>query len=74
VIAPFVRVCSVLVIVFLFAASIPLVRSVWSTSLATVDWISNGWAYVAFSVSFALMMLYSVVPLVLGFGRRRAPA
>jgi TRAP-type transport system small permease protein len=74
VISPIVRVCSILVIVFLFGASIPLVQSVWSTTLATVDWISNGWAYLAFTASFALMMLYSVVPLLMGLRRRRVSA
>jgi TRAP-type transport system small permease protein len=63
-IAPIVRICSILVIVFLFGASVPLVISVWPTTLATVDWISNGWAYLAFTASFGLMMLYSLAPLV----------
>jgi TRAP-type C4-dicarboxylate transport system permease small subunit len=58
-----VRAVSLVVIVFLFAASIPLVRSVWPTTLATVDWISNGWAYLAFTVSFALMAIYAVAPM-----------
>jgi TRAP-type transport system small permease protein len=58
-----VRAVSLAVIVFLFAASIPLVRSVWPTTLATVDWISNGWAYLAFTVSFALMAIYAVAPM-----------
>jgi TRAP-type transport system small permease protein len=66
-----VRIVSIAVILFMFAASIPLVRSVWSTTLPTVDWISNGWAYLAFTVSFALMLLHSVVPLLRGI---RTPA
>lgn len=61
-----VRIVSIGVILFMFGASIPLVRSVWSTTLPTVDWISNGWAYLAFTVSFALMLLHSVVPLLRG--------
>lgn len=61
-----VRIVSVLVILFLFGASIPLVRSVWGTTLSTVDWISNGWAYLAFTVSFGLMLVHSVVPLLRG--------
>ena len=64
---PVVRLCSIAVILFLFGASIPLVRSVWSTTLSTVDWISNGWAYLALTVSFGLMLVYSIVPLVRGF-------
>jgi TRAP-type transport system small permease protein len=67
---PLVRLVSVAVIVFLFAASIPLVRTVWSTTLPTVEWISNGWAYLAFTVSFGLMLLHSIVPLLRGFGRQ----
>jgi TRAP-type C4-dicarboxylate transport system permease small subunit len=63
-IVPLVRVVSLAVIVFLFAASIPLVQSVWSTTLATVDWISNGWAYLAFTVSFGVMLIYSIEPLL----------
>jgi TRAP-type C4-dicarboxylate transport system permease small subunit len=63
---PLVRLVSLAVVLFMFAASIPLVRSVWPTTLATVDWISNGWAYLAFTASFGLMILYSVVPLVPG--------
>jgi TRAP-type C4-dicarboxylate transport system permease small subunit len=46
----------------MFVASIPLVQSVWPTTLATVDWISNGWAYLAFTVSFGLMIIYSLLP------------
>lgn len=57
-------VISLAVIVFLFAASIPLVLSVWPTTLATVDWISNGWVYLAFTVSFALMIIYSTAPIL----------
>jgi TRAP-type transport system small permease protein len=72
ILGPIARVISMAVIVFLFAGSIPLVRSVWPTTLATVDWISNGWAYLAFTASFGLMMIYSVVPLVRR--RRRIPA
>ena len=67
---PFVRIVSFAVVILLFAASIPLVRSVWPTTLATVDWISNGWTYLAFTASFGLMILYSVAPLVAG----RTPA
>ena len=67
---PFVTIVSLVVIVFMFAASIPLVRSVWPTTLATVDWISNGWAYLAFTVSFGLMIVYSLQPY---FPRRRTP-
>jgi len=26
-------------------------------------WISNGWAYLAFTVSFALMAIYAVAPM-----------
>ena len=65
-IGPVVRLFSLAVILFLFLGSIPLIRSVWPTTLATVDWISNGWAYLAFTASFGLMILYSVAPLVPG--------
>jgi TRAP-type transport system small permease protein len=68
---PFVRVVSFAVVIFLFAASIPLVRSVWPTTLATVDWVSNGWTYLAFTASFGLMILYSVAPLVPGLAPAR---
>ena len=40
--------------------------------VATVDWISNGWAYLAFTASFGLMILYSLAPLIPGFRRRRS--
>ena len=63
---PIVRVVSFAIVIFLFAASIPLVRSVWPTTLATIEWISNGWTYLAFTASFGLMILYSVAPLVPG--------
>jgi TRAP-type transport system small permease protein len=66
---PVVALLSLAVIVFMFFASIPLVQSVWPTTLATVDWISNGWAYLAFTVSFGLMIVYSLLPYV---SRRRA--
>src|SRR3982751_70583 len=64
VIAPLVRLLSIVVILILLAGSVPLVRSVWPTTLATVDWISNGWAYLAFTASFGLMTLYSIAPVV----------
>ena len=64
VMGPIVRLVSLAVILLLFTGSIPLVRSVWPTTLSTVDWISNGWAYLAFTVSFGLMALYSAMPLV----------
>jgi TRAP-type C4-dicarboxylate transport system permease small subunit len=71
---PLVRLLSLAVILFLFIGSIPLVRSVWPTSLPTIDWISNGWAYLAFTASFGLMALYAAGPLMrdlarLAFGR-----
>lgn len=64
-----VRLASLAVIVFLFVGSIPLVRSVWSTTLATVDWISNGWAYLAFTASFGLMAIYAAAPLLRDLAR-----
>jgi TRAP-type transport system small permease protein len=66
---PIVRLVSLAVILFLFIGSIPLVNSVWPTTLATVDWISNGWAYLAFTASFGLMALYAVTPLLRDFAR-----
>jgi TRAP-type C4-dicarboxylate transport system permease small subunit len=71
---PLVRIVSFAVVVFLFAASIPLVRSVWPTTLATVDWISNAWAYLAFTASFGLMIVYSIAPVMPGLARRRVEA
>jgi TRAP-type C4-dicarboxylate transport system permease small subunit len=74
-IGPVVRLFSLAVVLFLFFGSIPLVRSVWPTTLSTVDWISNGWAYLAFTTSFGLMALFAVEPLVrdlLRLARRRA--
>jgi TRAP-type C4-dicarboxylate transport system permease small subunit len=65
VMGPLVRIVSLAIILFLFAASLPLVQSVWPTTLSTVDWISNGWAYLAFTFSFGLMTLYSIAPLLL---------
>ena len=69
---PIVRLFSLAVILFLFIGSIPLVNSVWPTTLATVDWISNGWAYLAFTASFGLMALYAVTPLLRDFARLAA--
>jgi TRAP-type transport system small permease protein len=69
---PIVRLVSLAVILFLFIGSIPLVNSVWPTTLATVDWISNGWAYLAFTASFGLMALYAVTPLLRDFARLAA--
>jgi TRAP-type C4-dicarboxylate transport system permease small subunit len=66
---PLVRLVSLAVIVVLFLGSIPLVQSVWPTTLATVDWISNGWAYLAFTASFGLMALYAAAPFVRGLSR-----
>src|SRR5829696_1624394 len=64
IVGPLVRLVSLAVIVFLFIGSIPLVKSVWPTTLATLDWISNGWAYLAFTASFGLMTLYAATPLM----------
>ena len=69
-----IRLFSLAVILFLFAASLPLVASVWPTTLATVDWISNGWAYLAFTASFGLMALYALAPLLTGIRRAGARA
>jgi TRAP-type C4-dicarboxylate transport system permease small subunit len=69
---PIVRLFSLAVILFLFIGSIPLVNSVWPATLATVDWISNGWAYLAFTASFGLMALYAVTPLLRDFARLAA--
>jgi TRAP-type transport system small permease protein len=66
---PIIRIVSLAVIVVLFVGSIPLVNSVWSTTLATVDWISNGWAYLAFTASFGLMALYAAAPLLRDLAR-----
>jgi TRAP-type transport system small permease protein len=71
---PLIRIASLAVILVLFIGSIPLVASVWPTTLATVDWISNGWTYLAFTVSFALMTVYSAVPLLRGVKRRAKTA
>lgn len=60
-----------LVTAFLFYASIPMVRSSWNTSLPTVDWISNGWAYIAFTISFGLMLLHSLTEFVALLAGRR---
>jgi TRAP-type C4-dicarboxylate transport system permease small subunit len=73
-IEPFVRIVSFAVIVFLFAASLPLVASVWPTTLQTVDWISNGWAYLAFTASFGLMTLHSLAAVVRRFRSTRSGA
>ena len=69
IVGPLVRLVSLAVILFLFIGSIPLVRSVWSTTLPTVDWISNGWAYLAFTTSFGLMALFAAYPIVRDFMR-----
>ncbi len=63
-IGPIVRLFSLAVILFLVLGSIPLIRSVWPTTLATVDWISNGWAYLAFTTSFGLMALFAAYPIL----------
>jgi TRAP-type C4-dicarboxylate transport system permease small subunit len=73
VMAPLIRLASLAVIIVMFIGSIPLVASVWPTTLATVDWISNGWMYLAFTVSFALMAVYSAVPLLRGVKRPPKP-
>lgn len=62
-IPPLVEIIVFAVVIFLLRASIPMVESAWNTSLATVSWISNGWAYVAFSVAFALMFVHALAHL-----------
>jgi TRAP-type C4-dicarboxylate transport system permease small subunit len=61
-----------LITAFLFYASIPMVMSSWNTSLPTVSWMSNGWAYLAFTISFGLMLLHSGAHVVLWLLGRRA--
>ena len=63
-----------LITAFLFYASIPMVMSSWNTALPTVSWISNGWAYLAFTISFGLMLIHSGATMVLWLmGPRAAP-
>lgn len=66
---PLVRLFSLVVILVMFVGSIPLVQSVWPTTLSTVDWISNGWAYLAFTASFGLMAFYAILPILRGVPR-----
>lgn len=61
-----------LIVSFMFFASIPMVSSSWNTSLPTVEWISNGWAYLAFTISFGLMLIHSLAQLCLWIMSRRA--
>jgi TRAP-type transport system small permease protein len=68
VMGPLVHLVSIAIIAFLLHGSLTLVDSVWPTTLSTVDWISNGWIYLAFTVSFGLMFLYSVRPLLQSVG------
>jgi TRAP-type transport system small permease protein len=68
VMGPLVHLVSIAIIAFLFHGSLILVESVWPTTLSTVDWISNGWIYLAFTTSFGLMLLYSVRPLLQSIG------
>lgn len=71
---PVVGTISFLIIAFLFLASLPLIEAVWPTTLATIDWISNGWTYLAFTVSFGLMLIYAIAQLASLLGARRAQA
>lgn len=68
---PLVAAVVLFIVGFLFAASIPMVMAVWDTSLSTVAWISNGWAYLALTVSFGLMLLHSLASLVMWIVRLR---
>lgn len=71
---PVVAIIVVLVVGFMFYASISMIRSSWNTSLSTVAWISNAWAYVAFAVSFGLMLIHSTAHLAGWYlARREAP-
>jgi TRAP-type transport system small permease protein len=63
-----------LITAFMFYASIPMVASSWNTSLPTVSWISNGWAYLAFTFSFGLMLVHSGANVVLWLLGRRTVA
>lgn len=69
---PLAEVAVFCIVVFLFMASLPMVGSAWNTSLSTVSWISNGWAYVAFSVAFALMFVHALAHLAAFLLARRA--
>lgn len=59
-----INVFSFLFILIMFYAAITLTEKVWSTTLATVDWISNGWIYMAQVIGFGLMIIYLIKPLI----------
>ena len=55
-------------LVFLFRASVPMIESSWNTSLSTISWISNGWAYVAFAIGFFGVYVALALVLLVGSG------
>ena len=61
---PFVVAVSLAVAGFMAFATVPILQAVWPTSLATVDWISNGWLYAGAGVGFTLMLVHALEDLV----------
>lgn len=59
-----INVFSFLFILIMFYAAMTLTEKVWSTTLSTVDWISNGWIYMAQVIGFGLMIIYMIKPLI----------
>jgi TRAP-type transport system small permease protein len=59
-----IYIASLIYILIMFKGSLYMVKLAWPTTLATVQWISNGWMYIAMVISFGLMIVYSISPII----------
>ncbi len=54
------------ILVLLLRGAIKMAGIAWGSSLATIDFISNGWIYVAGAISFGYMILVKILAFVAG--------
>ena len=62
----FINVFTTLFIVVMFIGSLYMIGLVWPTYFATMQWLSNGWMYIATSCGFGLMIFYTIVSIMAG--------
>lgn len=54
------------VLVLLLRGAIKMAGITWGSTLATIDFVSNGWIYVAGAISFGYMILVKIVAFLSG--------
>jgi TRAP-type C4-dicarboxylate transport system permease small subunit len=62
----FIDILTTFFIVIMFIGSLFMIGLVWPTNFATMEWMSNGWMYIATSSGFGLMIFYTIVSFLPG--------